>query len=76
MEVAAINIIGLSAFYHESACCLLQEGRLVAAVAEERFTRVKHDPRLPVNAFRYCLEAGALSIVDATGGREAEEIHA
>ncbi|MDX1665306.1 MAG: carbamoyltransferase N-terminal domain-containing protein, partial [Candidatus Promineifilaceae bacterium] len=59
-----MNIVGLSAFYHESACCLLQEGRLVAAAAEERFTRIKHDPRLPVRAFRYCLEAGGLSIAD------------
>ena len=53
-----MNIVGLSAFYHESACCLLQNGRLVAAAAEERFTRVKHDARLPVRAFRFCLEAG------------------
>lgn len=53
-----MNIIGISAFYHESLCCLLQDGELVAAVAEERFTRVKFDRRLPINAFRYCLEAG------------------
>lgn len=53
-----MNIIGISAFYHESMCCLLQDGRLTAAVAEERFTRVKFDRRLPVNAFRYCLEMG------------------
>ncbi len=59
-----MNIIGLSAFYHESACCLLQDGRLVAAVAEERFSRVKHDARVPVQAFRYCLEAGGLSLPD------------
>ncbi len=60
----AINVIGLSAFYHESSCCLLQGGELVAAASEERFTRVKHDPRLPVEAFRFCLEAGGLSISD------------
>ncbi len=59
-----MNIIGLSAFYHESACCLLQEGRLVAAVSEERFSRVKNDPRLPVQAFRYCLQAGKISLPD------------
>jgi carbamoyltransferase len=57
-----VNILGLSAFYHESACCLLQEGRLVAAAAEERFSRVKHDPRLPVGAFRFCLEAGGIDV--------------
>ncbi len=55
---SALNIIGISAFYHESTACLLQDGRLVAAAPEERFTRVKYDRRSPVNAFRYCLEAG------------------
>ncbi len=55
-----MNIIGISAFYHESACCLLQDGHLVAAAAEERFTRVKHDARLPSRAFRYCLDEGGL----------------
>jgi carbamoyltransferase len=59
-----MNVIGLSAFYHESACCLLQDGRLAAAAAEERFSRVKHDPRLPVEAFRYCLKAGRLGPAD------------
>ncbi|MCP5114621.1 MAG: carbamoyltransferase, partial [bacterium] len=58
------HVIGLSAFYHESACCLLRDGELVAAASEERFTRVKHDPRLPVSAFRFCLEAGGLGITD------------
>ncbi|HYU35700.1 MAG TPA: carbamoyltransferase N-terminal domain-containing protein [Thermoanaerobaculia bacterium] len=57
-----MNILGLSAFFHESACCLLQDGRVVAAAEEERFTRVKHDPRLPVHAFRFCLEAGGIGI--------------
>lgn len=51
-----MNIFGLSAFYHESACCLLQDGQLVAAAAEEWFTRVKHDAGLPVRAYRYCLD--------------------
>ncbi len=53
-----MNIIGISSFYHDSACCLLQDGNLVASVSEERFTRVRNDRRLPINAFRYCLEAG------------------
>ncbi len=53
------NILGLSALYHDAAACLVQDGRLVAAAQEERFTRVKHDESLPVNAIRYCLaEAG------------------
>ncbi len=59
-----MNILGLSAFFHESACCLLRGGRLVAAAEEERFSRVKHDPRLPVAAFRFCLRAGGIGITD------------
>jgi len=55
-----MNVVGISAFFHESACCLLQDGRLVAAAEEERFSRVKHDPRLPVAAFRHCLAAGGI----------------
>ncbi len=58
------NVIGLSAFYHESACCLLRDGELVAAASEERFSRVKHDSRLPASAFRFCLEAGGLQVTD------------
>ena len=56
-----MNILGLSAFYHESACCLLQNGQLITAVSEERFSRVKHDPRLPVRAYRYCLQNANLN---------------
>jgi carbamoyltransferase len=52
-------ILGLSAFYHDSAACLVVDGEIVAAAQEERFTRVKHDYRFPTNAVRYCLrEAG------------------
>ncbi|HKI06416.1 MAG TPA: carbamoyltransferase N-terminal domain-containing protein [Thermoanaerobaculia bacterium] len=59
-----LNIVGLSAFFHESACCLLRDGQLVAAAEEERFSRVKHDPRLPVSAFRWCLKRGGIGIMD------------
>ena len=59
-----MNVVGISAFFHESACCLLQDGRLVAAAEEERFSRLKHDPRLPVSAFRWCLEAGGIAITE------------
>ncbi len=59
-----MNVIGISAYYHESACCLLQDGRLVAAAEEERFSRIKHDPGLPVAAFRFCLDAGGIGIDD------------
>ena len=52
-------ILGISAFYHDSAACLIQDGVIVAAAQEERFTRKKHDPRFPANAARYCIaEAG------------------
>lgn len=57
-----MNIAGLSAYYHEAAAALLVEGRPVAAAAEERFTRVKHDARLPVHAFRYVLRAAGLDL--------------
>ncbi len=59
-----MNIIGISAYFHDSSCCLLQDGRIVAAVSEERFSRFKNDSRLPVRAFRHCLEAGGIDIVD------------
>ncbi|HYG61517.1 MAG TPA: carbamoyltransferase [Thermoanaerobaculia bacterium] len=59
-----MNIIGISAGYHESSCCLLQEGRLVAAASEERFTRLKHDPGVPLHAFRFCLERGGIGLTD------------
>ncbi len=52
-------ILGISAFYHDSAACLLKDGRIVAAAQEERFTRKKHDHRFPAQAIAYCLrEAG------------------
>ncbi|MFH1571188.1 MAG: carbamoyltransferase [Gemmatimonadota bacterium] len=53
------HILGISAFYHDSAACLVRDGRVVAAAQEERFTRRKHDARFPAEAVRYCLrEAG------------------
>jgi carbamoyltransferase len=58
------NIIGISAFFHDAACCLLQDGDLVAAAEEERFTRIKADPSAPGLALRYCLEEGGISIGD------------
>lgn len=56
------NIIGISCFFHDAACCLLKDGRLVAAAEEERFSRRKHDAEIPKRAFNYCLEAGGLTI--------------
>ncbi|HYB96925.1 MAG TPA: carbamoyltransferase [Vicinamibacterales bacterium] len=55
----AIRILGLSAYYHDSAACLVEDGRIVAAAQEERFTRKKHDAAFPEKAVEYCLrEAG------------------
>jgi len=51
----------ISAFYHDSAACLVVDGEIVAAAQEERFTRVKHDHNFPVNAARYCLSEASLS---------------
>ncbi|MDA1331818.1 MAG: carbamoyltransferase [Proteobacteria bacterium] len=53
-------ILGISAFYHDSAACLLQDGQIIAAAQEERFTRKKHDARFPSNAIEYCLREGGL----------------
>ena len=55
------SILGLSAFYHDSAACLVVDGELIAAAQEERFTRIKHDQRFPLNAVRYCLKEGGLT---------------
>src|ERR1700746_3434181 len=53
-------ILGISAFYHDSAAALVVDGDIVAAAQEERFTRKKHDASFPVNAVAYCLQAGGL----------------
>jgi carbamoyltransferase len=58
------DILGISAFYHDSAACLVRDGRIVAAAQEERFTRKKHDPAFPVEAVRYCLREGGISLGD------------
>jgi carbamoyltransferase len=58
------RILGISAFYHDSAAALVMNGQLVAAAQEERFTRKKHDPRFPVSSIRYCLEAGGIDARD------------
>jgi carbamoyltransferase len=58
------NILGLSAFYHDSAAALLCDGRIVAAAQEERFTRIKHDPGFPREAMAYCLAEAGLKPAD------------
>ncbi|HZN04218.1 MAG TPA: carbamoyltransferase [Candidatus Polarisedimenticolia bacterium] len=58
------HILGISAYYHDSAACLLRDGEIVAAAQEERFTRKKHDARFPKNAVRYCLREGGVALQD------------
>jgi carbamoyltransferase len=59
-----INILGISAFYHDSAAALIQDGNIVAAAQEERFSRIKHDERFPKNAVKYVLEEGKIRLSD------------
>jgi carbamoyltransferase len=55
-----LRILGISAFYHDSAAALIEDGRIVAAAQEERFSRRKHDSRFPVHAINYCLTEGGV----------------
>jgi carbamoyltransferase len=59
-----VRVLGISALYHDSAAALIQDGRIVAAAQEERFTRRKHDARFPENAVNYCLAEAGCSLAD------------
>ena len=59
-----MNILGISCFYHDAAAALLQDGQLVAAAHEERFTRKRHDPDLPKQAVAYCLRQAGITMED------------
>lgn len=59
-----MNILGISAFYHDSAAAIVQDGVILAAAQEERFSRKKHDARFPVHAVRYCLDHCRLELQD------------
>ncbi len=59
-----MNILGISAFYHDSAACLVIDGKIISAAQEERFTRKKHDHSFPINAINYCLKNSGLSSKD------------
>jgi carbamoyltransferase len=59
-----MRILGLSAYYHDSAAALLIDGQVFAAAQEERFTRIKHDPRFPEQAIRFCLNQANVSLSD------------
>src|SRR6476659_6511718 len=58
------TILGISAFYHDSAAAIVQDGEIVAAAQEERFSRKKHDPRFPRLAVNYCLEQAFIEAAD------------
>lgn len=58
----SINILGISAFYHDSAACIVSDGEIVAAAQEERFTRKKGDDRFPASAVQYCLQHAGLRL--------------
>jgi len=60
----SLNILGLSAYYHDSAACLVRDGEIIAAAQEERFTRKKHDERYPRNAIAYCLREGGIATAE------------
>ncbi|MGR3811525.1 carbamoyltransferase family protein [Jiulongibacter sp. NS-SX5] len=57
-----MKILGISAFYHDSAAAIIENGEIIAAAQEERFTRKKHDPAFPTNAVKFCLEYAGLSL--------------
>jgi len=57
-----LRILGVSAFYHDSAAALIEDGKVIAAAQEERFTRKKHDDRFPENAIQYCLDEAGISL--------------
>jgi carbamoyltransferase len=59
-----LRILGISCFYHDAAAALIDDGRLIAAAEEERFSRKKHDSGFPQDAIRYCLEAGGINAQD------------
>ncbi|MEO8224539.1 MAG: carbamoyltransferase N-terminal domain-containing protein, partial [Gammaproteobacteria bacterium] len=59
-----MRVIGISAYYHDSAAALVDNGTIVAAAQEERFSRKKHDARFPANALAYCLRQGGLRLGD------------
>lgn len=57
-------ILGISAFYHDAAAALIKDGKIVAAVQEERFSRIKHDESFPINAIKYCLDHEHITVHD------------
>ena len=74
-----MKILGISAFYHDSAAAIIEDGKIIAAAQEERFTRKKHDAAFPTNAVQFCLEFSGNTIDDLDGiallmGHERKEL--
>ena len=59
-----MNILGISAYYHDSAAALVCDGKIIAAAQEERFTRKKHDAGFPENAIKFCLKEANVDAKD------------
>src|ERR1041384_6610196 len=59
-----MRVLGISAFYHDSAAALIEDGHLVGAAQEERFTRKKHDSGFPQHAVQYCLDEAGIKLAD------------
>ncbi|HEY6436568.1 MAG TPA: carbamoyltransferase N-terminal domain-containing protein, partial [Ignavibacteriaceae bacterium] len=64
MNKKNIYILGISAYYHDSAACIVKDGKILAAAQEERFSRKKHDHRFPENAIKFCLDYSGIKSVD------------
>lgn len=64
MECGSKKVLGISAYYHDSAAALVIDGRIIAAAQEERFTRIKHDPGFPARAIEFCLNESSLDLED------------
>ena len=71
-----MNILGISAFYHESAACVVRDGEVSAAISEERLSRIKHDARFPIHSIRECLKISDLDIMDIDYVAYYEDPHA
>ena len=59
-----MHILGISAFFHDSAAALIEDGNIIAAAQEERFSRIKHDDRFPIHAIKFCLDFASISVDD------------
>ena len=67
--MSSIYILGISAYYHDSAAALLLNGEVIAAAQQERFTRKKHDERFPAEAIQYCLDEAGIKLTDVAAAK-------